>query len=597
MKYSTLFSFSALALLFLLALKTPQTELWKHKVDTNVFINTANNASADFIIQFKDKANLTAAAQLSTKEEKGKYVFQKLQQTALASQKEVKQILQNQNLSFRPFLLVNAIQTHGDIQLIQQLAERNEVARIISNPQIKQEELVAEPILEAAQSRDANALEWGLTMIGADQVWAMGYNGQGVTVAGEDTGYEWEHPALKNAYRGWDGTNADHNYHWHDAIHEISPLHNDPMPDPSLNPCGLEVGFPCDDNNHGTHTMGTMIGEDGDNQIGVAPGAKWIACRNMERGYGSPTTYIECFEFFLAPTDLNGENPKPEMAPHVINNSWGCPEMEGCNSSNWSIMDEVVNNLKAAGIVVVVSAGNDGPNCETVRNPASIFANSFSVGATAANDTITGFSSRGAVTVDGSNRMKPNISAPGRQVRSAVRGGGYQSFSGTSMAGPHVAGMVALIISANPELAGQVEVIENIIESTAFPRTTGQECNGTPGSAVPNNTYGFGRIDAVKAVEAALITVSNQETREPNTAQVRVSPNPFKEEVNFQLEAWEGDTQIRIFNASGQEVFQEQLEVQGQQSKTFNLAQLPGGIYFYRVENAKQELSGKLFKL
>ena len=126
------------------------------------------------------------------------------------------------------------------------------------------------------------------------QVWAMGYKGQGVVIAGEDTGYQWEHPALKNTYRGWDGTTADHNYNWHDAIHEISPLHNDPMPDPSLNSCGLDVQYPCDDGSHGTHTMGTMIGEEGPNQIGVAPGAKWMACRNMERGYGSPTTYIEC---------------------------------------------------------------------------------------------------------------------------------------------------------------------------------------------------------------------------------------------------------------------------------------------------------------
>merc|ERR1712127_902407 len=100
-----------------------------------------------------------------------------------------------------------------------------------------------------------------------------------------------------------------------------------------------------------------MVGEDNDNQIGVAPGAKWIACRNMERGNGTPATYIECFEWFMAPTDLNNENPDVSKAPHVIANSWSCPTSEGCDSTNWHVMEAVVQNLKASGVVVVVSAG------------------------------------------------------------------------------------------------------------------------------------------------------------------------------------------------------------------------------------------------
>src|SRR5690606_6949367 len=192
---------------------------------------------------------------------------------------------------------------------------------------------------------------------------------------------------------------------------EINPFNAD-----SINPCGLDSKVPCDDNGHGTHTMGTMIGLDGPNQIGVAPEATWCACRNMERGWGTPFTYLECFEWFLAPTDLNNQNPDPTKAPHVINNSWSCPQAEGCDSSNWMLLDMAVMNLRLAGTVVVVSAGNSGSGCGSVSTPAAMFEGSFSVGATRENDTIAGFSSRGPVFVDGSLRLKPNVAAPGVSV-------------------------------------------------------------------------------------------------------------------------------------------------------------------------------------
>ncbi|MEO1628460.1 MAG: S8 family peptidase, partial [Bacteroidota bacterium] len=212
----------------------------------------------------------------------------------------------------------------------------------------------------------------------------------------------------------------------------------------------------------------------------------------------------ECFQWFLAPTNSNGNNPDATKAPHVINNSWGCPTSEGCNSGNFATMEAVVNSLKTAGIVVVVSAGNSGSGCNTVNTPAAIYENSFSVGATNSSDNIAGFSSRGPVTVDGSGRAKPNVSAPGVAVRSCIRNGRYASFQGTSMAGPHVAGAVALIISADPGLAGQVEVIESALETTSVGRTTTQNCGGVSGSSIPNNTYGYGRIDALAAINSLL---------------------------------------------------------------------------------------------
>src|SRR4029077_4971644 len=143
-------------------------------------------------------------------------------------------------------------------------------------------------------------IEPGINWINAPDVWAQGFTGQGVVVGGNDTGYRWTHLALKNQYRGWDGSAADHNFNWHDSIHSGGGT------------CGADSQVPCDDDGHGTHTMGTMVGFDGgSNQIGVAPGAKWIGWRNMDQGNGMPSTYSECFQFFIAPTDLNGNNPDP----------------------------------------------------------------------------------------------------------------------------------------------------------------------------------------------------------------------------------------------------------------------------------------------
>jgi subtilisin family serine protease len=240
-----------------------------------------------------------------------------------------------------------------------------------------------------------------------------------------------------------------------------------------------------------------MVGDDGGaNQTGMAPGAKWIGCRNMNNGNGTPASYSECYEWFIAPTDLSDSNPDPAMAPHVINNSWSCPPIEGCTDPN--VLLTVVQNLRAAGILTAHSAGNSGSGCSSVVDPAAIYAESFSVGSTTNADTISSFSSRGPVLIDGSNRLKPDISAPGSSVRSTVPGGGYSTFSGTSMAAPHVAGLTALLISADPSLAGQVDELEEIIQVMAVPKTSVQNCGATPGSEIPNNTFGYGRIDAIR---------------------------------------------------------------------------------------------------
>jgi len=250
--------------------------------------------------------------------------------------------------------------------------------------------------------------------------------------------------------------------------------------------------------------MGTMVGDDGgSNQIGMAPNAQWIACRNMEEGWGTPATYTECYEWFIAPYPVGGDpmqDGDPSKAPHVINNSWSCPVSEGCTDPN--VLRTVVENVRTAGIVTAHSAGNSGSSCSTIRDPAAIYDASFSVGATASNDTIAGFSSRGPVTVGGNNPAKPDISAPGVGIRSSVPGGTYSTFSGTSMAAPHVAGLVGLLISAQPNLAGNVDALEQAIKESAVPQFTTEGCGDDEADSVPNHVYGWGRIDAYAAYQA-----------------------------------------------------------------------------------------------
>ncbi|MCB0569320.1 MAG: S8 family peptidase [Phaeodactylibacter sp.] len=579
-----------LALLFLplLAWKNQDDDNWKDKVDASLLAKVSKGDEASFLILMQAQAELGESRNLKSKEEKGAFVFNRLRQTARESQGAVINLLEREKAPYRSFFIVNMLQAKGGLALIRQLAELDAVAQVQDNPAIK----LAQPLpAETEEVGLRDGLEWGLEKINADDVWAMGYNGQGVVIGGQDTGYEWDHPAIKSKYRGWNGTTVNHNYNWHDAIHEISPLTTNPNP----NPCGLDSPVPCDDHNHGTHTMGTMVGDESDEgkKIGVAPGARWVACRNMERGNGAPSTYIECFEWFLAPTNLDNENPDPTKAPHVISNSWSCPEEEGCNPSNFLTMQMAVDNLKAAGVVVAVSAGNNGSSCSTVNTPSAMYENSFSIGATGQNDTIAGFSSRGPVLVDGSGRLKPNVAAPGVGVRSCVRYGGYATYSGTSMASPHVAGLVALMISANPALAGQVELIESIIEQTARPMLSNQSCGSFSGLEVPNAVYGYGRVDALAAVMAALAVVDGKEV--PGLVTVKVLPNPAHEEAVIAAEGLDSPAQLQVFALSGQ-LMRQSAWAPGQAFETIGLGDWPAGLYFFRLTAGGRAWTGKFAK-
>jgi subtilisin family serine protease len=273
--------------------------------------------------------------------------------------------------------------------------------------------------------------------------------------------------------------------------------------------------------------------------VGVAPEATWFACANLQRNLANPALYLDCMQFMLAPFPPGGDplyEGDPQRAAHVLNNSWGCPwEHEGCDPPS---LQPATQALRAAGIFVVASAGNEGPACGTVRAPLAIYDEALSVGAVDQANNLAIFSSAGPVTVDGSGRVKPDIVAPGVDVLSAYPGDSYSTADGTSMAGPHIAGVVALMWSANPQLIGEVDRTEQILLETAVPfsgelsgidvlptETNLEDEQATDFAAQidewlfdlddaclntgnvqqrPNNVAGYGIVDAYSAVQRAL---------------------------------------------------------------------------------------------
>lgn len=473
-------------------------ETVQRKIAPWVIEHTAGDKEAEFLVILADKADLSGARELQAKRDKGRFVRDALLQKAQQSQAPLIEWLRERDIEHRSFYIVNAIWVKAGREVVMEIATRSDVARIEGNPRIQNLQPVKITDEEMQAAIDSvvaapTAIEPGVTYIRAPEVWSQGFTGQGLVIGGQDTGVEWNHPALINHYRGWDGATANHDYNWHDSVHSDGGS------------CGPNSPVPCDDNNHGTHTLGTAVGDDGGtNRIGVAPGAKFIACRNMDQGNGTPATYLECFEFFLAPYPVSGAPPQgdPAKAPDITTNSWACPPSEGCSPGTLQAATEA---QRAAGIMPVFAAGNYGSACSTVTDPPGIYDAAYTVGAfSSSTGTVASFSSRGPVTVDGSNRRKPDISAPGVSVRSAVRGGGYSSLNGTSMATPHVAGAVALLWSARPELRHQITDTENILNDAAVD-VSSTSCGG---SGVPNNTYGFGRLDIKAAVDVAVASIS-----------------------------------------------------------------------------------------
>ena len=480
------FLFLAAVIVIAIALLTVETPISpavpSGKISVRVLNETANGNSTEALIVLASQADLSAATTLRTKQQKGRFVVNSLREVATRTQAAIVALFEKRGIPYQSFWIVNMIQVTGGRTLMNELAARSDVAHIDANPHVRTD-LPNPTAFDLAEQ--ANKIEWNVKKVKAPNVWKLGFRGEGRVVAGADTGVQWDHPALKGHYRGWDGSKSNFDYNWHDASPDHSPT-------------------PIDPHGHGTFTVSEMVGDDGHgNQIGVAPGAKWIACRNMDAsGTGSPTSYTECFQFLIAPYPVGG-NPNqgnPDLAPDSINNSWVCPASEGCSANT---LLQIVNNVRAAGIFPAMAAGNSGPSCSSVSDPPAIYDSSVSVGATDNLNHIANFSSRGPVTADGSSRLKPDLSAPGVNVRGAVPTNGYQSgWSGTSMATPHVAGGIALLWQAKPNLIGNIAATEALLTKKAVHLKTTETCGGIPANKVPNNTFGYGLLNIYRAVIA-----------------------------------------------------------------------------------------------
>ncbi|MEU3605544.1 S8 family serine peptidase [Streptomyces sp. NPDC035033] len=442
------------------------------RVDAAVLDAVANGEESRFFVVLKDRADLSAAKRAKGHGARAKAAFEALRTEAADSQKPLRSFLDREKVGYESYWIANALLvTTADRSVVEELAARSDVARIVEEREYALDEVEAASAADSAADV-TTAPEWGVADIKADQVWDQyGDRGEGVVIANIDSGVQYDHPALVGNYRGNLGGGAfSHDYNWYDPTGQ----------------CGTS-GTPCDNNGHGTHTMGTMVASGG---IGVAPGATWIAAKGCESSACSDASLLAAGQWILAPTDRDGRNPRPDLAPDIVNNSWG--------GGDTTFYQDIVEAWNSAGIFEAFAAGNDGDGvtCSTAHAPGAQ-APSYGVGAYDAAGKIASFSGFGPSLVDGS--AKPDISAPGVDIRSTWPGSAYKALNGTSMATPHVAGAVALLWSEAPSLIGDIDTTRALLNGSARD-VDDTHCGGTAGM---NNVWGEGRLDVLGAVDAA----------------------------------------------------------------------------------------------
>ncbi|GAB9474759.1 hypothetical protein Gpo141_00011876 [Globisporangium polare] len=407
----------------------------------------------------------------SSRTAKVQAVKDKLQAQSKIASAEVTKVLSQESTGlhggFKNFWISNQVTIEGaSFELVEKLAGLDSVGTVREQQMIK----IEKPQV-VDDSKELVGQEWGVKKIGANKVWADGNIGQGVIVGAIDTGVRGTHETLKRNFLGKNG--------WYDPE--------------------LQSADPYDIDGHGSHTMATIAGAKG---VGVAPGAQWIACKGCrvyeyEDGPDvgcSEEDLLVCAEFMLCPTDHLGENPDCSKAPRVVSNSWGGGQGD-------FFYKGAVDAWIKAGIVPVFAQGNDGrKGCNTADSPGD-YPSVIGVGATTSVDALAAFSGKGP-TVGG--RRKPDISAPGQQVRAATNTSDtdYMTISGTSMATPHVSGAVALLLSAQPDMAvDEVKVALYTTTTQTGLRASNYTCGGTSDKAWPNNQWGHGLLNVFNAYE------------------------------------------------------------------------------------------------
>ena len=440
-------------------------------VDAKVVKQVAAHGHTTFWVVLREQADLSAARGMRASP-RGRFVYDSLTSTADRTQPPLKAWLRQRHIPFKSFWILNALRVTAGSSARHALAARPEVEKILPDvvfriPKVTPGQGLSTP----------GTVEWGLTNINAPQVWTnFNDRGEGIVVGSIDTGVLYTHTALVMKYRGRNTNGTfNHNYNW-----------NDPT-----GVCGSLT--PCDNHGHGTHTVGTMVGDDGDpgpNQVGVAPHAKWIASKGCASNSCDTAALLASGQWMLAPTNTSGQNPDPNLRPDIVNNSWG-------NSNGGdTFYQAIVQSWVSSGIFPVFSSGNTGPGCGTVGSPGS-YPESYAVGAYDINNVIASFSSRGPSPLGGI--IKPNIAGPGVNVRSSFNDGSYAALNGTSMAAPHLAGTVALIWSAAPGFRRNIAATRAVLNQTAI--DTDGTCGGTTQN---NNSFGEGRLDALAAVTQAV---------------------------------------------------------------------------------------------
>jgi len=398
-----------------------------------------------------DAEALALQAGSASRPERRESLVRGLQVRSSTSQKNIQSLLASRQRAglvsrAQSFWIFNGLAVSAEPQVIEELGRLPEVAAIEVDRVIQAPEMgvLGEPSPASAQS--------SISLLRVPDLWTRGDRGAGVVVASLDTGVDGTHPDLAGRWRG--GSNS-----WFDPY--------------------LQHAKPADVNGHGTWTMGVMVGgSSGGIAIGVAPDAQWIAAKIFDDQNLATISGIHmAFQWVLDPDN----NPATDDAPDVVNNSWGF-SFPGCDLT----FQDDLRALRAAGILPIFAAGNSGPEINTSTSPANN-PEAFSVGATDSQDGSYLYSSRGMTDCGQPASIFPKVTAPGVSIYSSSLNSSYAYSSGTSLAAPHAAGILALILSARPGLS--VAEQERILTQAVVDL----------GPVGADNTFGNGRLDAWKA--------------------------------------------------------------------------------------------------